>query len=240
MPSLVRAVAAALVGSIALAPLIAVAQSAPSAPPVPAASAAAADAPAGSSAAPAKPVVPATGYSYGDPTAPKTQRAERPRARLARAKLAGATAVMSGFETLDDGSTRLFVELSQPVSYDTRAGRSTVVYVLKSAYVDRHNNENPLVTTHFNTPVTSARLVPHGHDLWFVVDLRANVQPRAAMDAAKDGGATLKVAFPKGDYLPPEVVSTSPSVPSPPETTAPAPPAAAATPPVKPVPQASP
>lgn len=117
---------------------------------------------------------------------------------------------MPGFETMPDGSTRLFVELSKPAAFDTKAARGSVTYVLKDARVERRNNENPLVTVHFNTPVTSARLVPHGHDVWFVVDLRANVQPAATMESTKEGPAVLRVAFPKGEYLPPHGQNSPP------------------------------
>jgi len=113
-----------------------------------------------------------------------------------------AGAVTPGFETLPDGSTRLFVELSRPVAYETKTARGSITYVLKGAHVDRRNNYNPLVTVHFNTPVTSARLVPHGHDVWFVVELRAQVEPTVAMDAAKDGTAMMRIELPKGQYLP--------------------------------------
>jgi hypothetical protein len=109
-----------------------------------------------------------------------------------------------GFETLPDGSTQLFVALSKPAAFDTKAGASQLTVVLKDVRVDRKNNLNPLVTLLFNTPVASARLVPHGHDVWFVVDLRANVTPAISMgsgDPGKDGGSVLRVAFPKGDYL---------------------------------------
>jgi hypothetical protein len=210
MRSLVRA--AAFVVSIA--PVsVAVAQAPTATPTAPVGSTAAAspdtDSAAAGGAAPAKPVVPATGYSYGPVTAP---RVERRNMRAARSNPAGPDALMPGFETLADGSTRLFVELTKPVAYDTKAGSRAITYVLKGAHVDRRNNQNPLITVHFNTPVASARLVPHGRDLWFVVDLRANVQPTATMDATKDGEATLRVAFPKGDYLPPEK-SAPPSAP---------------------------
>src|SRR5450432_3344567 len=129
----------------------------------------------------------------------------RPAAANARARAssdARAGAVMAGFETLADGSSRLFIELSKPVAYDTKAARGSVTYVLKGTHVLRRNNTNPLVTVHFNTPVTTARLVPHGHDLWFVVDLRANVQPIVSMNAGKDGSAVMRIELPKGDYLP--------------------------------------
>jgi hypothetical protein len=120
------------------------------------------------------------------------------------------TALMPGFEMMPDGSTRLFVELSKPTAFDTKPARGSVTYVLKEAHTDRRNNQNPLVTVHFNTPVTSARLAPHGKDLWFVVELRANVQPAVTMDSTKEGVATLRVAFPKGDYLPPHAEQDTP------------------------------
>jgi hypothetical protein len=151
-----------------------------------------------SAPASAKPVVPATGYSYRGPAAPS----EGARGRTVRADPASSDAQMPGFETRADGSTRLFVQLSKAVSFDARSSPSAVTVVLKGARVDRRNNQNPLVTVHFNTPVTSARLVPHGRDVWFVVDLRANVQPATSMVATKVGSALLSMEFPKGQYLP--------------------------------------
>ncbi|MDP9035196.1 MAG: hypothetical protein M3O50_10335 [Myxococcota bacterium] len=132
---------------------------------------------------------------------------------------------MSGFETLADGSTRVFVELSRLVPYDTKVGPGTIAYVLRGAHVDRRNNYNPLVTVHFNTPVTSARLVPHGKDLWFVVTLRENARTattHVSMDTVKDGSCTLRVEFPKGEYLP-AGERTAPVAPA--EEGSPAPPA---------------
>ena len=140
-----------------------------------------------------------------------------------------AGAVTPGFETLPDGSTRLFVELSRPVAYETKTARGSITYVLKGAHVDRRNNYNPLVTVHFNTPVTSARLVPHGHDLWFVVELRAQVAPTVAMDSAKDGTAMMRIELPKGQYLP-AGASAPPSSPQDPAAAAVPAPAASSTP----------
>ncbi|HEY8040462.1 MAG TPA: hypothetical protein VIF15_11740 [Polyangiaceae bacterium] len=205
MASTARALA--ILAAIGLFPAIALAQStvttAPAAPPSPPA---ATDTPAGTTApgdtaAPsgsARVVVPATGYGWS--TTPKKKATTRVRAL--RVKVQTPDAILPGFETLADGSTRLFVELSKPVPYETKVAPGTLTYVLKGAHVDRRNNFNPLVTVHFNTPVTSARLAPHGKDLWFVVDLRASVQPNVVMDAAKDGAAMLRIEFPKGDYLP--------------------------------------
>jgi hypothetical protein len=129
----------------------------------------------------------------------------------ARRDAAHTTALLPGFETLDDGSTRLFVDLSAPTSFETKTGNGSITYVLKDTHVARRNNCNPLVTGFFNTPVTTARLEPHGHDLWFVVEVRAPVQPSVSVDPnpSKDGGAAegsvaLSIHFPKGDYLPPQ------------------------------------
>ncbi len=119
--------------------------------------------------------------------------------RVAAAHSVGA---VPGFEMLADGSSRLIVDLTSPVTYETKTAKGTVTYVLKGARVVRRNNTNALVTVHFNTPVTSARLVPHGHDLWFVVALRADVQPTVSMDAGKDGAAVMHIELPKGQYLP--------------------------------------
>jgi hypothetical protein len=110
--------------------------------------------------------------------------------------------IVPGFETLADGSTRLFLELGKPVPYDAKVAKGVLTYVLRGVRTDRRNNTNPLVTVHFNTPVTSARLVPHGRDLWFVVSLRADVRPTVTMGAAKEGGAVLSIEFAKGDYGP--------------------------------------
>jgi hypothetical protein len=210
MRVLVRALA--MVGPLAIAPVLASAQSSSAPGPSAAEPAPAAPAPSSSSASadadaapapspPPKPSYPATGYSYG---ATSAQKPDRPRTRAATAPLPGTGAMMPGFETLPDGSTQLFVALSKTAAFDTKASGSQVTVVLKDVRVDRRNNLNPLVTMLFNTPVASARLVPHGRDVWFVVDLRASVTPAISMasgESGKEGGSVLRVAFPKGDYL---------------------------------------
>jgi hypothetical protein len=158
----------------------------------------------------------APGLAFAQAPAPAAPRVARHASTDPRAGVS-----MWGFEPLADGSTRLFVELTKPVTYESKAARGSITYVLKGARVMRRNNTNPIVTVHFNTPVTSARLVPHGHDLWFVIDLRADVQPAVSMDAGKDGGAVMKIELPKGAYLPagadaPPAPSSAPADDAPP------------------------
>jgi hypothetical protein len=218
MVRIARAVAAC--AALVMGPTLALAQGAgPTPAPSDEGSSAATAAPPASGAPTAPPsasVVPATGYGWS--TTPAT-----PKRHIRAVGAAGRQtpdAIMPGFEMLADGSSQLYVELTKPVQYDTKATKGAIVYVLKGAHVDKRNNFNPLVTVHFNTPVTSARLVPHGKDLWFVVDLRANVQPTVTMDAAKDGGAILRIGFPSGSYLPMQKVAPAPAPsPTPPPAT---------------------
>lgn len=171
------------------------ASAAPAGSAAPSASAGAA---AAGSAAPAE--APATGpvggYSYSD----KPARGGVRRGRAAKAAPAGPTATMPGFETTADGGTRLFVQLTEQVPVEERRAQGSITYVLRGAHVRVRNNTNALVTVHFNTPVWRARLVPHGADLFFVVDLRANVAPTFKMTEGAGRTAVLTIDFPKGDY----------------------------------------
>ena len=187
------------------------------------AAAPAGSAPSGAAAAPADSSAPhtpapgteATGYGWSTPKkkggAHATGKRRGARATTAAASTAtpaaneGEGAVVPGFELLGDGSTRVFVQMPKAVQYSAKVEPNKIVYVLKDLRVDKRNDYNPLVTVHFNTPVSSARLVPHGKDLWLVIALRSNAakaQPAATMQAGKDGTSILQVDFPKGEYLP--------------------------------------
>lgn len=144
------------------------------------------------------------------PIAVAAQTSKGPPGSVAPATPGPANAVMPGFETLPDGSTRLFVDLSGPVSYETKSDRASTSYVLKGTRVARKNNCNPLVTEYFNTPVTTARLVPHGHDLWLVTETRAKVDPAVSIENEADGGVAFSVHYPPGDYLPAEAHEPQP------------------------------
>jgi len=77
--------------------------------------------------------------------------------------------------------------------------------VFKGAHVIKSNNQNPLLTMHFNTPVMSAKLVPKKGELHLVVDMRpgANAAPMFGMRASSDGdGQQFFVKFPSGSWLP--------------------------------------
>lgn len=146
---------------------------------------------------------PATGYGYSDHARRHglVVHSGAHHARHVARGPSGPIATLPGFEMLPEGGSRLFVELTKPVQVDERHARGKLVFVLHGAHVAVRNNENPLVTVHFNTPVTRARLVPAGHDLHFVVDLRAAVTPAWKTNAGKEGSFVLTIDFPKGTYV---------------------------------------
>jgi hypothetical protein len=151
----------------------------------------------GESAAPKKPAAPMAGYAYGDKATVSRGAAPRPRFRKT-----GPVVNMPGFEQTGDGGSRFFVQLSQNVAVEERKARGSVTYVLKGASPRVYNNTNALVTVHFNTPVSRARLVPKGKDLLFVIDLRADVAPTWKMSDGPEKSSVLTIDFPKGDFLP--------------------------------------
>ena len=62
---------------------------------------------------------------------------------MARTRSSTPDAIAQGFETLADGSTRLFVLMSQPVKYEAKPAQGMLTYVLKGAHVDKRNNYQP-------------------------------------------------------------------------------------------------
>ena len=166
-----------------------------------------------------------------------------------------AVATFTGFEMLADGGSRLFVQLSKQVDVGQEqekgrdgaaasspkkgkkaraAAKPDVVarlkFVLKGTEVLNPMNEGALVTVHFNTPVVRARLVPAGHNLDLVVELRADVTPQMKIVPAKDNGAMLQIDFPPGAYLAAGAEGADPATGTPDPSRAPAPGALPATP----------
>ncbi|MBX3230175.1 MAG: hypothetical protein KIT84_24920 [Labilithrix sp.] len=144
--------------------------------------------------APAKSTNNVGGYGYSD----KPAAGAAPRVRY---KSSGPTVAMPGFEQTSDGASRFFVQLSQSVAVEERRAQGSVTYVLKGASPRVYNNTNALVTVHFSTPVSRARLVPAGKDLLFVLDLRAAASPTYKVTETADKGAQLTIEFPKGDWF---------------------------------------
>ena len=142
------------------------------------------------------------GQGQTPPAQDQGQRAQGGGGKKARAyRHTGPVVNLPGFEQTPDGGSRLFVALSQQVPVEEHKAQGSITYVLKGASARVRNNTNALVTVHFNTPVTKARLVPHGKDLHFVIDLRAAATPTWKVTENQDKTAVLQIDFPKGDYV---------------------------------------
>lgn len=138
------------------------------------------------------------GYSYDD----KPRRGTAPVKARAIKKHSGPVVNLPGFEQTSDGGSRVFVSLTSTVPVEEHKAQGAVTYILKGAGVRVRNNTNALVTVHFNTPVSKARLVPHGHDAHLIIDMRAASTPTWKMTEGQDKSAVLQVDFPKGDFAP--------------------------------------
>jgi hypothetical protein len=177
--------------------------------PKPNGTTAATTAPTDSTAAPAstEPAAPKniTGYGYGNTTTQQQQapvtHSYKPHPKPKVVVPVGPIATLPGFEMQADGSSRFFVQLTATVPVEEKKAAGSITYVLKGAHVNVRNNENALVTVHFNTPVSRARLVPSAQGLSFIIELRAAATPTYKVVAGKDGTSILEVDFPKGSYV---------------------------------------
>jgi glucose/arabinose dehydrogenase len=134
---------------------------------------------------------------------PAARSAKRTSAKKTASKaVAGLVATLPGFEMLPDGGSRFFVELTHTTNVTEKREARALTYVIQGAHVVYRNNENALVTVHFNTPVTRARLLPVRNDLVFSVELRADAVPVWRMVDQADGTSMLQIDFPKGSFLP--------------------------------------
>ena len=100
----------------------------------------------------------------------KPDRAETP---LNGSPLAGAPS----FVRLDDGATRIVLEVSSRVDVTENRAQGRVVYRLKGAQVGERTNQLPLLTGFFSTPVERMQLVQQGPDVDLIIDLREASEP---------------------------------------------------------------
>jgi len=102
-----------------------------------------------------------------------------------------------GFRLLPDGSALIWVVVNQTVPVEERRAKGRVTYVLKGAVVRIRNNTNPLVTTHFNTPVSRLRLVRDRVGAQLVIHLREDVSATHRVVQGPRGMMVLQVRIPR-------------------------------------------
>ena len=137
-----------------------------------------------------------------------------------------------GFAPLGDGSSRFFIQTTEPMQPVLLQEEGRVVLLFRNTTIHLRNSSRWLETRFFNTPVARARLERRRHDMALVLFVRGGVSatPRISSEAAPGGNFHYTyIDFPPGDYAP--VVAEAPgrasTVPNP---TAGGPPAAPARP----------
>ncbi len=147
-----------------------------------------------------------SGAVSGAKSKAKAEPAAKPSKAAAKKAPGANVAQWPGFRLTDDGGSEVMVEFSSnPATPTEHRAAGSVTYVFKGAHVIKSNNQNPLLTVHFNTPVISARLVPKKGELHLVVDMRpgANAIPMFGLRGSSDGdGQQFFVKFASGAWLP--------------------------------------
>ncbi len=105
-----------------------------------------------------------------------------------------------GFAMQPDGGSRIFLQTTVPLTYTVEEKKMRVVLKLGSAKVFLSNNRNPLVTTHFNTPLKRAYLKKRRKALELILILKVKASPNIVQTTDQDGYNYLFVDFPPGNY----------------------------------------
>jgi hypothetical protein len=100
------------------------------------------------------------------------------------------------FERLDDGSTRIWVEVSSKVDVAENKAQGRLVYRLRGTIAPPGTSQLPLLTGYFPTPVDRARIVQEGSDCDLIIELRRPSES-AQRVIETPRGMVLQVDFPK-------------------------------------------
>jgi len=140
-----------------------------------------------------KTVIGGGGYTWHEKSAQSGHR----KVRAAKVNPNLAQAKGPEFVVVSDGTTRITVHLSKKVIVRTEGSHHRLVVNLEHAQVAVLNDRNPLIMTHFATPVEDARLVPNKDAVRLVIDLKESVTPQVTLRDAAAGASLLEVVLPK-------------------------------------------
>jgi hypothetical protein len=71
------------------------------------------------------------------------------------------------------------------------------VFQLKQVQIGVHNNTNPLITEHFQTPLRRVVLRRAGKDAWLRLEFREDVQVTHSVKAGPGGAILVEIVVPK-------------------------------------------
>jgi hypothetical protein len=127
--------------------------------------------------------------------AQKAQNGKKKKAQKAKREINGPVATFPAFRLLEDGGTRVHVEISERVAVSEHKAEGRVAYRIKGAAVPTSNNLRALDTQFFDTPVARVQLVEEGEDVDLVIDLKQPALPSHRL-VESEGGVVLQVDFP--------------------------------------------
>ena len=107
-------------------------------------------------------------------------------------------ATYPSFRLLDDGSTRVTVEITHQVAVTEHKARGRIVYSLAGAAVPGSNTRLALPTGFFRTPVERIEVVAQTGGADLVIELREALEPTYRVLDTPRGSVVLQVDFPRG------------------------------------------
>jgi hypothetical protein len=106
----------------------------------------------------------------------------------------------TGFQDKGNGGN-IFIQSTKPLEYEEIERGKRLRYILKKCKIYLKNNQRPLITKHFNTPVLRVYLKPKKQEVILTMDLRLFMPPTIKRET-KGGYHFLIFEFPKGKYIP--------------------------------------
>jgi hypothetical protein len=136
------------------------------------------------------------GSGSDDPVDPAAK--ERARGRLVEGHSHNGVPIVTlpGFEMYDDGSSRVFVEVSENVSVSEWKQPHLLTYRFEGVFVPERVNRLAIPTQHFDSPVGLVRIVQVLGGAELRVYLRQTSEPKTRLKRS-DGGTVLSVDFPR-------------------------------------------
>lgn len=112
----------------------------------------------------------------------------------------GSWITWPGFFMTPDGSSRLFLQTTAPLEYKKKSSEKKIILTFKNTKIHLSNNQNPLVTLHFNTPVRKAYLKKVSKKTELILELKTKATPTISQSTDADGYSYLFLDFPAGQY----------------------------------------
>lgn len=130
----------------------------------------------------------------------------------------GPVASLLGFEAIQDGGSRIYVELTGNVTVTQHESKGQLVFVLEGAQIRTGNTQNSLELYYHDTPVLRAKLrkaKPDKKDkkekkpkkiadTELILEMKSDVKPTQRLVEGHKGTYRLEVDFPAGNYRPVE------------------------------------